>query len=83
MPDRFNAAEYLVDRHAECGHTAVVTSRRTLSYAELAEQAHRVAAGLRELGVRPEERLLLCMSDSPGLIALFLGGLYIDRKSVV
>ena len=33
-------------------------------------------------GVRPEERLLLCMADSPELLALFLGGLYIGAVPV-
>src|SRR5438034_1255301 len=82
MPDRFNAAEYLVDRHAECGHTAVVTSRRTLSYAELAEQAHRVAAGLRELGVRPEERVVLSMADDVEMLSAVLGAMYLGAVPV-
>ena len=82
MPDRFNAAEYLVDRHVECGHTAVVTSRRTLSYAELAEQAHRTAAGLRELGVRPEERVVLSMADDVEMLGAVLGTMYLGAVPV-
>ncbi|GAA3435311.1 benzoate-CoA ligase family protein [Kutzneria kofuensis] len=82
MPDRFNAAEYLVDRHLECGHTAVVTGRRTLSYAELAEQVHRVAAGLRELGVRPEERVVLSMADDVEMLSAVLGAMYLGAVPV-
>src|SRR5690348_13201619 len=82
MPDRFNAAEYLVDRHVECGHTAVVTSRRTLSYAELAEQVHRVAAGLRRIGVRPEERVVFCMADDIEMLAGVLGAMYLGAVPV-
>lgn len=82
MPDRFNAAEYLVDRHAECGHTAAVTSRRTLTYAQLAEQAHRVAAGLRGLGVRPEERVVLSMADDVEMLSAVLGAMYLGAVPV-
>jgi acyl-coenzyme A synthetase/AMP-(fatty) acid ligase len=57
----FNAADFLVDRHVRAGNgqrTAVLTAQRRLTYAELAEEVHRVAAGFAELGVRPEERVV-------------------------
>ena len=82
MPDRFNAAEYLVDRNAGNGRTAVVTGRRELGYAELAEQVHRVAAGLRALGVRPEERVVFCMADDVELVTGILGAMYLGAVAV-
>jgi len=81
----FNAADYLVDRHLREGHgarTAVVTSTRTLTYRELAQEVHRVAGGLRRLGVRPEERVMLCMADDVELLTGILGAMYLGAVPV-
>ncbi|HEX6359377.1 benzoate-CoA ligase family protein [Actinophytocola sp.] len=81
----FNAADYLVDRHVREGrgdHTAVVGTTRTLSYAELATEARRFAAGLRDLGVRPEERVLFCMADDIELLAGILGTMHLGAVAV-
>jgi benzoate-CoA ligase family protein len=85
MPDRFNAAEYLVDRHVRSGdgeRTAVLTTRRTLTYAQLAEEVHRVAAGLKSIGVRPEERVMFCMADDVELLTGILGAMYLGAVPV-
>jgi benzoate-CoA ligase family protein len=88
-PEPFNAAEWLVTRHALAAPdrhaiTAVDLdgSVRTLSYGELDEAVRRFAAALLASGVRPEERLLLCMGDSPELITAFLAGLWIGAVPV-
>lgn len=75
----FNAADYLVDRHVREGdgdRVAVVSANRTLSYAELSEQVHRVAAGFGSLGLRPEERVMFCMADDVELLSGILGAMY-------
>ncbi|TVT30174.1 benzoate-CoA ligase family protein [Amycolatopsis rhizosphaerae] len=75
----FNAADYLVDRHVREGDgakTAVVTPEVSLSYAELADRVHRVAGGLAAIGVRPEERVMLCMVDGVELLTGVLGAMY-------
>ncbi|GAA3555975.1 benzoate-CoA ligase family protein [Amycolatopsis ultiminotia] len=72
VPESFNAAEFLLGR-GRPDSPAVVSARRTLSYAELATEAHRVAAGLRELGVRREERVMFCMVDDVELLSGILG----------
>lgn len=82
LPGRmlFNATEYLVDRHLREGraeHTAVIAAGGTLTYGELAEQVHRVASGLRELGVRPEERVMLCMADDIEMLTGILAAMYL------
>jgi benzoate-CoA ligase family protein len=71
----FNAATYLVDeRLAEgAGERIAVRGARTLTYAELGELVERVAAGLRALDVRREERVLFVMSDGAELLAGILG----------
>ncbi|MGY1742115.1 MULTISPECIES: benzoate-CoA ligase family protein [unclassified Blastococcus] len=85
----FNAAEWLVTRHARTspGRRAITAvdldgSVRTVSYGELDEAVTRFAAALVASGVRPEERLLLCMGDSPELLTAFLAGLWIGAVPV-
>jgi benzoate-CoA ligase family protein len=73
----FNACVYLVDRHVEAGDggRTAVTGAETLTYAELLTRVRRIAAGLRDLGVRPEERVMLFMADGPDMLALILGAM--------
>lgn len=81
----FNAADYLVDRHLRAGRgerTAVVSSARTLSYQDLAEEVHRVAGGLRNLGVRREDRVMLCMADDVELLTGILATMYLGAVAV-
>src|SRR5689334_11175003 len=81
----FNAADFLVDRHVRDGNgarTAVVAGDRTLSYAELAGEVHRVAAGFRSLGVRPEERVMFCMADGIELLSGILAAMYLGAVPV-
>ncbi len=85
MPELFNASSYLVDRHVDEGRGdrwAVTGPAGTLSYAELAAQVRSLAAGLRELGIRPEERVVMVASDSPGLLAVILAVMRIGAVAV-
>ena len=88
-PDLFNAAEWLVTRHAlATPERRAITAigldgdLRTLSYGELDEAVRRFAAALIASGVRPEERLILCMGDTPELLTAFLAGLRIGAVPV-
>ena len=88
-PEIFNAAEWLVTRHAVAtpdrrAITAIDLdgSVRTISYGELDHAVRRFAAALIASGVRPEERLILCMGDSPELLTAFLAGLRIGAVPV-
>jgi benzoate-CoA ligase family protein len=85
----FNAAEWLVTRNATAipDHRAITAidldgSTRTMSYAELDDAVRRFAAALVAAGIRPEERLLLCMGDTPELLTAFLAGLRIGAVPV-
>ncbi|HEX3444412.1 MAG TPA: amino acid adenylation domain-containing protein, partial [Chthoniobacterales bacterium] len=61
---------------------AVVHEERQLSYAELNAQANQLAQYLRELGVRPDDRVAICVERSlamvVGLLAVLkAGGAYV------
>jgi benzoate-CoA ligase family protein len=81
----FNATEYLVDRHLQQGNgnrVAVRTASRALTYGQLAVEVRRVAGGLRELALRPEERVLMCMSDDIELFVGILATMYLGAVAV-
>ncbi|HYU31756.1 MAG TPA: amino acid adenylation domain-containing protein, partial [Thermoanaerobaculia bacterium] len=52
---------------------AVLWGHERVTYAELDERAERVAAWLREQGLKPEERVGVSMPRTPDLIAALLG----------
>lgn len=76
--ETFNASVYLVDRQVDAGrgeHLAVTGPGGDVTYAELASMVHAAAAGLAEMGLRPEERIVLFSADRVELLAMFLAGL--------
>ena len=76
VPDQFNIADYLVDRHVRDGgggRTAILCGDESVTYAEVAERSNRVGNGLRSLGVRREERVLLLLLDTPAFAYSFFG----------
>jgi benzoate-CoA ligase family protein len=76
VPDRFNIADYLVDRHVREGRgaqMAIVCGDESVTYAQVADRSNRVANGLRSLGVRREERVLLLLLDTPAFAYSFFG----------
>lgn len=83
--ETFNAADYLVARHVRAGNgdrIAVVAPGRTLSYTELDAEVRRCAGGLRALGIRPEERVAMCMPDDIGLFTLILAAMHVGAVAV-
>jgi benzoate-CoA ligase family protein len=76
MSERFNAVDFLVDRHLANGdgaRIAVVSEGRTTSYLELAELSHAFAGGLADLGVHRGDRVMFVCSDRTELVAGILG----------
>jgi benzoate-CoA ligase len=75
--DRFNFAQHLLAANADrAGKAAFIDDAGRLAYGELAERVRRVAAGLRALGLRREERVLLLMQDCNDWPVSFLGAMY-------
>lgn len=73
----FNFAQHLLAANAgRPTKPAFVDDIGALSYGQLDEKARRLAAGLRALGVKREERVLLLMLDSTDWPVGFLGAIY-------
>ena len=77
-PDRFNIADHFLDdriREGLGGRIALRTRDSTVSYAELQARANRFANVFAEMGVRPEERVLIGLPDVPDFPAALFGAL--------
>jgi len=76
-PDRLNAAVELTDRMVERGfgdRVALVGQGRSRTYAELADWTSRIARVLVEdHGVQPGNRIIIRASNTPALVACWLG----------
>ena len=76
-PAQFNFADFLLARNtAHAKRPAFIDDTHTLTYGELATRVRCMATGLRSLGIRREERVLLLMQDCNDWPVSFLGALY-------
>jgi benzoate-CoA ligase len=85
MTELFNAAAYLTERRIAAGDADRVALRHpggTHTYGQLTEDVRRVAGGLAAIGVRPEERVLLCMADDIELATAILAAMYLGAVAV-
>jgi benzoate-CoA ligase len=77
LPERFNAAEDLLApnlaRHPD--KTAIIDHRGACSYAELSDRVARMAAVFEQLGVKQDQRVLLCLTDTRDFPTVFLGAI--------
>jgi benzoate-CoA ligase family protein len=85
MAQLFNACEYLLDRRLAAGdgdRLALTGPAGDLSYASLWDRVRRTAAGLRAIGVEPEQRILMVMADSPHFAVVYLAAMRIGAIPV-
>jgi benzoate-CoA ligase len=85
IPESFNAVSVFIDRHVTAGNGGRMALRWTtqdITYAEVAANVNRVGNALRRLGVRPEERVLLVVFDSPEFVYSFWGAIKIGAVPV-
>ncbi|HEV7206831.1 MAG TPA: benzoate-CoA ligase family protein [Jatrophihabitans sp.] len=78
MAELFNASVYLLDRRLEAGdgdRLALTGVGGDLTYARLHERVLRAAAGLRAIGLQPEQRVLMFMADSPEFVIVYLAAM--------
>ncbi len=52
-------------------HRALVFEERWYTSAEMHERACRLAGGLRAAGVRPDDRVVVCMANSPDVLVTY------------
>ena len=77
LPAKFNFAAHVLEVNAHrASKMAYVDDAGSLTYGELAQRVRRFAAGVRALGLRREERVLLLMQDTVDWPVAFLGCLY-------
>ena len=77
LSEQFNFARYILNENAaRTDKTAFVDDHGALTYGQLEDRVRRVAAGLRALGIRREERVLLLMHDCCDWPVSFLGAMY-------
>src|SRR5580765_145414 len=85
IPARFNAASYFVDRHVAEGRgdkVAFSCEGSSLTYGAMAELVNRAGNALLDLGVRPEQRVLLLLLDSLEFVAAFWGAIKIGAVPI-
>jgi 2-aminobenzoate-CoA ligase len=70
-PKQINAATELVDRHVEEGHgdnVAIYFEDATITYKELQERINRLGNSLLNLGIEPEDRVVIRFTNRPEAI---------------
>ena len=76
-PEQFNFAQFLIERNAErADRPAFIDDQGSLTYGDLSKRVRSMATGLRSLGLRREERVLLLMHDCNDWPVSFLGAMY-------
>src|SRR3977135_2787026 len=85
IPETFNAAAHFVDRHVASGrgaHVAIEYGDARITYDDVLRNVNRTGNALRRLGVRPEERVLLLLLDSPEFVYSFFGAIKIGAVPI-
>jgi len=83
--DRFNAAEFFVDRHVIEGRAARTVFRAAgvaTTYGELCEAVSQAGHALAGLGIEIENRVVLVLRDTPLFAAAFWGTLKLGAVAV-
>jgi benzoate-CoA ligase len=78
IPARYNFAVDILGRNlaaGRAGKAAFIDGRGTWSYGTVAERVDRFGTILRDLGIQPEQRILICLLDSIDWPTAFLGAL--------
>jgi benzoate-CoA ligase len=85
VPDPFNAAAYFVDRNVDEGrgdHIAIECGDARITYGEVQRRVNACGSALRGIGVRPEDRVLLLLTDGPEFAFAFFGAIKIGAVAV-
>ena len=76
-PEQFNFAQFLLERNDDrADRPAFIDDTGILTYSDLSQRVRSMATGLRSLGLKREERVLLLMHDCNDWPVSFLGAMY-------
>src|SRR4051794_6131086 len=78
VPRQYNFAIDILERNLAAGRggkAAFMDARGTWSYGALAQRVERFGAVLHDLGIKPEQRILICLLDNIDWPTAFLGAL--------
>ena len=78
IPRGYNFAADILERNLAAGRAdkaAYIDARGSTTYGELAERVERFGYALRTLGIRREERILICLTDTIDWPVAFLGAI--------
>jgi len=78
IPREYNAAYDLIERNLRSGRgakPAFIDDSGSHSFDELARRVNRFASSLASLGLRPEDRVMICMLDTIDWPVAFLGAI--------
>jgi benzoate-CoA ligase family protein len=85
-PDQFNIADYFLGARLEEGRgdrTALITDRGSLTYRDVWWLANRFGNVLRQIGVEPEQRVIVALDDGPAFVGALFGALKIGAVVVM
>jgi benzoate-CoA ligase family protein len=86
VPDLFNAAIYFVDRHVREGRGASIAIEcgdERVTHDALLDMVNRFGSALRDrFEVRPEERVVLLLLDTPAFAVAFFGAIKIGAVPI-
>jgi benzoate-CoA ligase len=86
VPDTFNVAAHFVDRNVADGRgdrVAIECGDDRITYRDVLRQVNRLGSALRDqLGVRPEERVVLLLVDGSEFVYSFFGAIKIGAVPV-
>jgi 4-hydroxybenzoate-CoA ligase len=85
MPEFFNAADYFIDRNIRQGKghkIAIYTEYRNYTYSDLEKMVNKTANGMRDIGIRIEDKVIILMLDIPQFYAIFWASIKIGAVPI-
>lgn len=76
IPEKINLTEYYLDRNIAEGRgkkIAIYYGDQKITYSEIHELTNKVGNLLKNLGIEPEDRVLIALNDSPEFVATWFG----------
>src|ERR1700732_3433250 len=76
IPRHYNFADDILHRNrGRAGKPAYIDPRGSWTYGELGERVSRFGRLLRKLGLKPDQRILICLTDTIDWPTAFLGAI--------